>query len=112
MNMKKSNQLLLKTLTFVSIILLSIPLLVYGLWIQAFNLGATQSERVLVFNSYFPDFLQGRWDTTYLSITFCILAIILSSICLKLSQKLWRALNIIILIFGSLLQLLNLFSMM
>ncbi len=110
--MKKSNQLIIKTLTFVSLIFLSIPLLIYGLWIQAFNLGKTQSERVSIFNNYFPDFLHGRWDTTYLGITFCILAIILSSICLKLPQKLWKALNIIILIFSSLLLLLNLFSMM
>jgi len=110
--MKKSNQFLLKTLTFVRLIFLSIPLLIYGLWIQAFNLGKTQPERVSIFNNNFPDFLQGRWDITYLSIAFCILAIILSSICLRLPVKLWKVLNTIILIFSSLLLLLNLFSMM
>ena len=110
--MKKSNQFILKTLTFVSLIFLSIPLFIYGLWIQAFNLGTCQSERVTIFNSYFPDFLHGRWDITYLNIVFCILAIILSSFCLKLPQKLWKVLNIIILIFSCLLLLLNLFSLM
>jgi hypothetical protein len=112
MNMGKSNQFLLKILTVLSLIFLSFPLLIYRLWIKAFNLGTSQSERVSIFNSYFPDSLQGRWDTTYLSISFCLLAIILSSICLKLSQKFWKILNIIILIFSSLLLLLNLFSMM
>ena len=112
MNMGKSNQFLLKILTVSSLIFLSFPLLIYRLWIKAFNLGTSQSERVSIFNSYFPDSLQGRWDTTYLSISFCLLAIILSSICLKLSQKFWKILNIIILIFSSLLLLLNLFSMM
>ena len=110
--MKKSNQFLLKTLTFVSLTFLSITLLIYGLWIHAFNLGTTQSERVSIYKNYFPDFLFGRWDISYLSITFCIAAIILSSICLKLSGKLWKTLNIIILILSSLLLLLNLFSLM
>ena len=68
--MKKSNQFFLKTLTFVSLIFLSIPILIYGLWIQAFNLGTSQSERVTIFNSYFPDFLHGRWDITYFKYSF------------------------------------------
>jgi len=110
--MKKSNQFLFKALTFVSFIFLSITLFIYGLWIQAFNLGKTQSERVSIFNNYFPDFLHGRWDITYLNITFCILAIVLSSICLKLPEKLWKVLNIIILILSSLMLLLMLFSLM
>ena len=110
--MKSSKKFLLKTATFISLLCLSIPISIYGLWINAFNMGTSQVERVSIFNSYFPDFLHGRWHTTYLGITFCVLAIILSSISLKMSGKLWRALNIIILIFGSLLLLLNLFSMM
>lgn len=106
----KSTQL--KVLTLVSLICLLIPLSIYGLWIYVFDLGTTQIERVAIFKAYFPDFLNGRWDTTYLGIAFCVLAIIFSSISLKLSGKFWKSLNMLIIILSSLLLLLNLFSTM
>ena len=102
----------LKVLTFVGLICLSIPIVILGLWIHASNLGTTQIERVAIFDSYFPDSLGGRWDITFLSITFCISAIILSNISLKSSEILWKALNFSILVFSTLLLSLNLFSMM
>jgi len=102
---------LLKLLSFAGLICISIPVLILGLWIHAFNSGTNQLERVAIFNGYFPGFLSGR-NTIYLSLAFCILAIILSSICLKLSRKLWKTLNITILIIGFLLLLLNLFQLM
>ncbi len=110
--MKSLSQTQLKILTFVSLICLLIPLSIYGLWIYVIDLGTTQAERVAIFKDYFPSFLNGRWSTTLLSIAFCVSAIIFSSISLKLSGKLWKLLNIIILILSSLLLLLNLFSMM
>jgi 1-acyl-sn-glycerol-3-phosphate acyltransferase len=75
-------------------------------------MGTTQAESVEIFNGYFPDFLQGRWDTTYISLAFCVLAIILSIFGLKISVRSWQNINISILVIGSLLLLLNLFSMM
>lgn len=110
--MKTSNPRLLKILTFLGLICLSIPLSIQVLWIYVFNLGNNQAERVEIFHSYFPDFLLGRFDITYLSIACCISTIIFSSISLKLSGGFWKSLNIIILIFSVLLLLLNLFSMM
>ena len=110
--MKNLNQNQLKILTLGSFICMLVPFTIYGLWIYVFNLGATQVERVTIFNDYFPDYLHGRWDTTFLGIIFCVFAIIFSSISLKLSGKLWKALNILILLLSSLLLLLNLFSMM
>ena len=110
--MKSLTHRSLKILTFVGLFSLSSPLSIFGLWKHAFNLGDNQTDRVAIFKSYFPDFLNGRWDITYLSIAFCISAIILSSISLKLPGKLWKALNIIILVFSILLLSLNLFSMM
>lgn len=106
----KSNQL--KVLTLVGLICLLIPLTIYCLWIYVFDLGSTQTERVAIFKDYFPDFLNGRWDITYLGIAFCVLAIIFSGISLKLPRKFWKSLNILILVLSSLLLLLNLFSMM
>ena len=110
--MNFSNKSLLKRLTLVSLIFLSIPLIIYGLWTHAFKLGTTQVERVDIFYSYFPELLQGRYVLAYISIAFCLLTIILSSISLKLSGIFWKTLNIIILIINSLLLLLNLFQLM
>jgi hypothetical protein len=102
---------LMKILTFIGLLCLFIPVLILGLWIHAFNLGDSQANSVAIFNNYFPDFLQGRYATAYLSIVLCILAIIISSINLKSSGKIWKV-NIIILVFSSLLLFLNLFQMM
>ena len=103
---------LLKLLTFLGVLCISIPILLQGLWIYVFNLADNQSDRVAILHSYFPEFLNGRYITTYLALAFCLLAIILSSISLKLSGILWKSLNIIILIIGCLLLLLNLFQLM
>lgn len=102
----------LKLLTFLGVLFISIPILIQGLWIYAFNLKDNQSDRVAILNSYLPEFLHGQYVTTYLALAFCLLAIILSSISLKLSGMLWKTLNMIILIISSLLLLLNLFQLM
>ena len=107
-----NNKVFLKILTFAGILCLSIPLILFGLWNYSFNHGTTQDERVLIFDSFFPKFLQGRWDTTYLSIAFSVLAITLCIICLKLRGKFWKSLNISVLVLSALLLFLNLFSMM
>ena len=106
--MKSLNQTHLKILTLVSLICLLIPYSILGLWIYVSDLGTTQTERVAIFKDYFPDFLNPGWGVALLSIVFCIIAIIFSSISFKLSGKFWKVLNIIILILSSLLLLLNL----
>ena len=108
----KFNPTQLIVLTIVSLICLLIPLTIFGLWVYVFDLGSTQVERVAIFKDYFPGFLKGRWDTTYLGIVFCVLAIVFSGLSLRLSSKFWKALNILILLISSLILLLNLFSMM
>jgi hypothetical protein len=110
--MKRLNKIPIKILTILSLICLLIPSSIYALWIYVFNLGTIQAERVAIFKNYFPDFLNGRWSTTLLSIFFLIVAIIFSSNNLKLMNKKWKILNIIILVISSLLLFLNLFSMM
>lgn len=110
--MKSVNKIKWRVLTSASLICLLIPFSIYSLWLYVIDLGTTQAERVAIFKDYFPDFLGGRWSTTILSIAFGILAVILSSISLKHSKKNWKSLNILILLFSSMLLLLNLFSMM
>ncbi|WKD86697.1 hypothetical protein KCTC32516_02073 [Polaribacter huanghezhanensis] len=110
--MKNLNQTQSKIFTLLGLISLLIPFSIYGLWIYVIDLGTTQKERVAIFKDYFPDFLNGRWSTTLLSIFFCALSITFSFMSIKSSEKLWKILNNIILISSSLLLLLNLLSMM
>jgi hypothetical protein len=106
------SQVNLKILSLFGVLCLSVPFSIFGLWIYSWNLGTTQDERISIFKSYFPGFLQGQHYSAFLSIAFCILAGILSIICLKLPGKSWRILNIFNLAFCGLLLFLNLFSMM
>jgi hypothetical protein len=101
-----------KFLTLLGFFCLLIPLSIYIWWIYIFDFGETQAERVDIFNSYFPDFLSHRWDTTILSIIFCVFAIILSAKSLQLEFTFWKVLNYMILTISSILLFLNLFSMM
>lgn len=106
------NQTKWKISTLISSICLMISFSVYILWIYVYNLGTTQAERVSIFKDYFPDFLDGRWSTTIISIIFSISAVILSNVNLKYLKGIWKFINIVILILSSLLLILNLFSMM
>ena len=106
------NQTKWKISTLISLICFIIPFSIYSLWIYVYNLETTQVERVSVFKDYFPDFLDGRWSITIISIIFSLSAVILSSINLKHLTRFWKLLNTLILIFSSILLFLNLFSMM
>jgi hypothetical protein len=103
--------LLRKIFTLAGLVCISIPVSIQGLWIYAANSGTNQAKRVAAYHSYFPDFLQGQYALNYLSIAFCLLAIIISAINLK-SSGIIEKLNMIILVFGCLLLFLNLFQMM
>ena len=102
---------LLKLLTFLGFVCVSIATTIQGLWIYSANSGSSQVESVTTFNSFFPDFLQAGYTLNYISIAFCILAIFISIGNLK-SAGIILKMNMIILIFSSLLLLLNLFQMM
>ncbi len=103
---------LLKILTFLGLLCFSIPLSLQGLWKYAFNQASNQADRVAIIESYVPEFLHGRYTVTFLGAAFCLLAIILSSVSLKLSGILWKSFNIVILVLSSLLLMLYLFQMM
>ena len=110
--MKSFNRTQSKILTLVSLICLLIPSSILGLWIYVSDLPVAHAERVAVFKKYFPDFLGGRWGTTLLSMIFCLSAIVFSIMSLKLSDKLWKVLNTVIVIISSSLLFLNLWGMM
>jgi len=110
--MKTVTPTLLKILTLLGLFSIVIPISIIGLWMHSCNLGADQADRVSIFNSYFPDFLHGTYSTTLLSIVFCVIAIILSIICLKTSKRLWKIINIVVIVISGLLLFLNMFSLM
>ncbi len=102
----------LKIATVLGALCLFFPVLIIGLWIHAFNLGTTQTERVEIFTNYFPGFLHGRFTHTLVSMAFCILSIVLCRMGMKLPEKSWRALNSFSLVLAALILLMNLFEMM
>jgi len=102
----------LKLLTFLGLLCVAIPILLLGLWIYVRSLASTQADAGALFQSYQPECLQGPYATLYLSLAFSVLAIIFSSMGLKLSGKLWKFLNAIILMLASLMFLLYLFQLM
>jgi len=106
------SSLQLKLLTILGLLCVSIPILLQGLWIYVRSLADKQADAVALFQSYQPEYLQGPYAALYLSVAFSLLAIILSSMCLKISEKLWKFLNTITLISGSLMLLLSLFQLM
>lgn len=101
-----------KLLSLIGFLCFAIPSYIYLLWIQAFSLGTDQTERVSVFKSYFPEFLNGRWDITVLSILFCTTAAVTSGIAVINSSTLWKLFNSLILLLSGLLLFLNVFSIM
>ncbi|MCK5782101.1 MAG: hypothetical protein KAH10_05895 [Flavobacteriales bacterium] len=102
----------LKLMTLLGVLFISIPILMQCLWIYAFNLADNQFDRVAILYSYLPEFLHGQYVASYLALTFCLLAIILSRISMKLPGVLWKSLNVITLIISSILLLLSLFQLM
>src|SRR5688572_13084772 len=98
-------------LTFLALFCMLISLTILFLWIRAFNLGASQPERVQIYLSYFPAFL-GLARVTVINVVFCISAIVLSTICLRQGAFRWKILNIVIFSGSALLLLLILFGML
>jgi hypothetical protein len=109
---KPLSQQFLKILTIIGLFCISVPSSIQWLWIHSFHSEDSQADSVARFTSYFPSFLRHATDITYLSIGFCIAAIITSIIGLSIPLKFWKWLNIFILVSGILIMLLNLFSLM
>ena len=110
--MERLNQNKLKLQTVLGLLTFSIPLSIYALWIYTINTGSTHLENVALFKNYFPEFLQGRWNTTLISIFFCGLAIFFCRNTLKISNKYWKTVSVLIFFLSCLFLFLNVFSMM
>jgi hypothetical protein len=101
-----------KKSTWASMLSLVIPGLLMGLWINAFNRGENQDERVELFYAFFPEFLHGKWRLSIISITFCFVSVIFSTNAIRHSLKMGWLLNLLILAFGAALLALNIFTLL
>lgn len=106
MKVSKRTYLITGSLLFI------VPVIIYGLWIYAVNQVPTHEARVEIYHSYFPSFLQGRFDTTYLSIVFLIGSVVCFFKAIENTTGWFKAVTMTLLIMASLLLFLNLFSMM
>ena len=99
-------------LTIASAFCVAIPTAMMGLWISAFNSAETQTERVRNYSSNLPQFMHDTTVSTLVSIAFCLLAIGLSAIALKASNKPVKLFNIILIAVGGAIMALNVFSLL
>ncbi|MCF6170605.1 MAG: hypothetical protein L3J31_00605 [Bacteroidales bacterium] len=101
-----------RKLSIAGLLCMFVPLSLFGLWIFAAEQGSNHAESLEVYRSLLPSFLHGRLASVFVSLAFGALAIVFSSMGLKLQGIGWKILNIPVLVLGVLLVLLNLFTMM
>lgn len=102
----------LKIISLVGLACFLIPLSLFSLWVHVSSLGKPHMEAVELYDSYLPEFLRARYNTSYLSLGCCLAGILSSTIGLKLSGTGWKILNVAVLAGSIILLLLNLFSLM
>ena len=102
----------LKLLTGISFILILIPILLFVLWNYCFNSQSNQADRVKMYNSYFPEFLNGRYTMTLISLLASLLGVILASIYFNRGTSLLKFTNVLVIVAGTLMMILSLFSLM
>ena len=83
----------------------------WGLWIKAFGEGTTQNERVQVFSSYFADGITPHTLSSIALIT-SIAAVILGALLMIKATPGQRAMNITVVILGSVFTLLNIYQLL
>ena len=102
----------LKVITLLAVFCLSVPIMIQAVQIHVMSLADNREDMLAILQNNYPGFLHSFKGNFYISLTFCLIAIVLSSIGLKLSGKVWRYLNTFILVIACLLLFLNLFQNM
>ena len=97
--------------TFVAMCLSLVPLSIELLWIRAFLLAANHAERIELFRSYFPSFLNLK-EISILALLFCLVALGTSIRNILLPKIGWKPLNFIVALVSSLLLILILFGLL
>jgi len=101
-------------LSIAGLMLLFVPISVYVLWIIAYssNPSATQAESVVIFLSYFPLFMRSITATSLLLAITAIGSIILSVLGRKSANKFFGFIGLLVIIVGSFLLFLQIFSLL
>lgn len=92
-------------------ILLVPTVVLWGLWIKAFGVGTTQKERVEILLSYLPEGTAPH-TLSMIALITSIAAVILGALLLIKANPGQRAVNITVVILGSLFTLLNIFQLL
>jgi hypothetical protein len=96
----------------IAVFLLVIPIFLLYLWFYACSQTNGYPDNQLLYNSYLPQFLKGRYASTLFPLPFCATAIILNIRNLHSPAKWLKFFSWIVVILGSFLAFANLWSMM
>ncbi len=102
------------TLSILAAFFLLPPLLIMGLWIRTFsaNPSASQAEKVEIYMRNFPDFLQSGGAISIVVLLSSATAVLAGAFALAKAAIPYKILSVLVIVIGSLLALLELFSMM
>ena len=101
------------TSSIIGLVVLAIPVWIWGLWIWLFSAtaGSSQEERVKLYLSYFPPFLTVT-AISWIVIVTSVCAIVFSMLGRRTADALFRALGIFVIIAASCLLFLQQFTML
>jgi hypothetical protein len=90
------------------------PLLIWGHWIHTFsaNPSASPEQKVEIFLNLFPSFMQSVGTISLVVLISSVAAIIVSVLSLKRTSTGFKVLSVTAVVVGSLVTLLQLFTMM
>jgi hypothetical protein len=102
------------TLAILGGMLLVPPLLIWGLWIQTFsaNPSASPGQKVEIFLKIFPSFMQSGGTISLVVLVSSVAAIVVSVLSLKRTSTGFKVLSVIAVAVGSLVTLVQLFTML
>ena len=102
------------SITLLSILFLIVPIIIWGLWIYVFenNPGASQTDKVKIYEAYWPGFLHSYFYVSLVVLISSIVAIVLATIRMTQTSAIHKAINILTTIVGILIILLQLFSLL
>lgn len=101
-----------KTLTGLSMLLISIPLVLWGLWIYSFNQGENQMERVKIYLQFFPESLRGRFTLAFIGLVSSFIGSLLAFVYWNQKTSGLKTLSLILVVVGGVMLILSLFSLM
>lgn len=112
MDAQKRNKNRWRIISFIGSLHLFVAVSIYGTWLHACNVKDDHMDAVHYFHTFFPEFLQGRYDTIYLGLYSSVIALTASLASLQMRGLGWRILHIVSIVVATFLTLLNLFGLM